>query len=428
MSSGGRPVERPVHLAPQQRREAQAQTAAWRRASGLSQRDMAAKVGVGHSTYRMWESGNEVHAGPTRQQAQQLDRALRTLLGARYAEDRVFEIWGWPAERDMSYAGVAELLRAAGFVIPTPQTTSPSVVFWVHRLREPNLLHGVFALAAAATTRAGMSVCLLLDDAGLAAGARHDARGEFEARVRDWFAFASGDDSKLDISLYSAVLTSELLARRGWAAVVDYLNDKSGVLDFLLASKTVSPLQYSTDAEQSVLELVMQTESLRADRLLIPLRNWMVFEKEITRLSDNRSMNRPGSIVTLGGEDERILWELWHRGCAEELSARVHHIYLRPVPMPSYRVPWQESPLTARTSRPWLTTYLRNRTVRDGHADLAEWILKAAVGLPAALNPDFRAGLAPVLADADALLRAPADQLSSAAPAIAEAVVSWLSA
>jgi transcriptional regulator with XRE-family HTH domain len=428
MSSGGRPVERPVHLAPQQRREAQAQTAAWRRASGLSQRDMAAKVGVGHSTYRMWESGNEVHAGPTRQQAQQLDRALRTLLGARYAEDRVFEIWGWPAERDMSYAGVAELLRAAGFVIPTPQTTSPSVVFWVHRLREPNLLHGVFALAAAATTRAGMSVCLLLDDAGLAAGARHDARGEFESRVRDWFAFASGDDSKLDISLYSAVLTSELLARRGWAAVVDYLNDKSGVLDFLLASKTVSPLQYSTDAEQSVLELVMQTESLRADRLLIPLRNWMVFEKEITRLSDNRSMNRPGSIVTLGGEDERILWELWHRGCAEELSARVQHIYLRPVPMPSYRVPWQESPLTARTSRPWLTTYLRNRTVRDGHADLAEWILKAAVGLPAALNPDFRAGLAPVLADADALLRAPADQLSSAAPAIAEAVVSWLSA
>ena len=96
--------------------------------------------------------------------------------------------------------------------------------------------------------------------------------------------------------------------------------------------------------------------------------------------------------------------------------------------MPSYRVPWQEPPLTARTSRSWLTTYLRNRTVRDRHADLVEWILKAAVGLPAALNPDFRAGLAPVLADADALLRAPADQLSSAAPAIAEAVVSWLSA
>jgi transcriptional regulator with XRE-family HTH domain len=427
MSSGGRPVERPVHLAPQQRREAQAQTAAWRRASGLSQKDMAARVGVGHSTYRMWESGNEAHAGPTRQQAQQLDRALRRLLGERYVEGRTFEIWGWPAERDISYGGVAELLRAAGFVMPTPQITSPSVVFWVHRLREPNLLHGVFALAAAAATRAGLSVCLFLDDAGLAAGARRDARGEFESRVKDWFGFASGDDSKLAIQLYSAVLTNELLAQRGWAAVVDYLNDKSAVLDFLLASKTVSPLQYSTDAEQSVLELVMQTESLRADRLLTPLRNWMLFENEIARLSDDRSTNRPSSIVTLGGEDERILWELWHRGCAEELSARVQHIYLRPIPMPSYRVPWQEPPLTARTSRSWLTTYLRNRTVRDGHADLVEWILKAAVGLPAALNPDFRSRLAPALAEADALVQAPRDQLSSAAPAIAEAVVSWLS-
>jgi transcriptional regulator with XRE-family HTH domain len=427
MTNGGRPVERPVHLTPQQRREAQARTGAWRRASGLSQKNMAAKVGVGHSTYRAWESGGEANAGPTRQQAQQLDRALKALLGEQYADGAAPEAWGWPAEREMSYEALAELLRAAGFVVPPSQVPSPSTVFWVHRLREPNLLHGVFALAAAAATRAGLSVCLLLDDDGVPPRARRATRGEFESRVREWFAFASGDDSKLSIQLYSVILTSELLVQRGWSAVVDYLNGKSGVLEFLLASKTVSPLQYSVDAEQSVLELVMQAESLRADRLLTPIRNWILFEREITRLSGGRSAGRPAPIVTLGGEDERILWELWHRGCAEELSERVQHIYLRPVPMPSYQVPWQVPTLTARTSRPWLTTYLRNRTARDGHTDLVEWILKAAVGLPAALNSDFRAGLAPGLADADALLRGPADQVSGAAPAIAEAVMGWLS-
>jgi len=426
MTHGGRPVERPVHLTPQQRREAQAQTGAWRRASGLSQKNMAAKVGVGHSTYRAWESGGEANAGPTLQQAQQLDRALKALLGEQYADGEAPETWGWPAKREMSYAAVAELLRAAGFVVPSPRSASPSVVFWVHRLREPNLLHGVFALAAAATTRAGLSVCLLLDDGGVPPRARRAARGEFESRVREWFAFASGDDSKLSIQLYSAILTSDLLAQRGWGAVMDYLNDKSGVLEFLLASKAVSPLQYSADADQSVLELVNQAESLKADRLLTPIRNWMVFEKEITRLSGGRSADRSLSIVTLGGEDERILWELWHRGCAEDLSERVQHIYLRPMPMPDYRVPWQVPTLTARTSRPWLTTYLRNRTARDGHTDLVEWILKAAVGLPAALNPDFRADLAPGLADAETLLRQSADQVSSAAPVIAEAVMRWL--
>jgi hypothetical protein len=50
------------------------------------------------------------------------------------------------------------------------------------------------------------------------------------------------------------------------------------------------------------------------------------------------------------------------------------------------------------------------------------------VGLPAALNPDFRASLAPVLADPDALLQGSADRLSGAVPAIAEAVVGWLGA
>ena len=104
----------------------------------------------------------------------------------------------------------------------------------------------------------------------------------------------------------------------------------------------------------------------------------------------------------------------------------VQHIYLRPVPMSSYRVPWQEPALTTKTNRPLLAKYLKNRTVQDDNTDLMEWILKATVSLPAALNPDYRIRLPDVLAAPDALVPGLADRLAEAIPAAAEAVVRWL--
>ena len=64
MSGVGHPVERPVHLTPEQRRRAQAQTSQWRGLADLSQKEMAIKVGVGASTSCMWETGKEAYAGP----------------------------------------------------------------------------------------------------------------------------------------------------------------------------------------------------------------------------------------------------------------------------------------------------------------------------------------------------------------------------
>ena len=52
----------------------------------------------------------------------------------------------------MSYDRVVELLRSAGFDVPRLQANGrpPAAVFWVHRARAPNLVHGVFSLAEAA--------------------------------------------------------------------------------------------------------------------------------------------------------------------------------------------------------------------------------------------------------------------------------------
>jgi transcriptional regulator with XRE-family HTH domain len=253
MAPRGRPVERPAHLSPEHRARAQARTLEWRQQCGLSQREMATEIGVSYASYRPWENGRDDHAGPTRLQAEQLDRALRRLLRSRYMEGEAFDVWGWPRQQDMSYDQVVELLRLGGFDVPRLQANGrrPAGVFWVHRVREANLVHGVFSLAAAAATRAGLPVHLLLDDLAMNDRRNRDLCDELESRIRTWVAFASGDDAKLSTGLYSEVLTETYLAERGWSAVTDYLNPRIGVLDFLVASKVISPLQYTINPDHS---------------------------------------------------------------------------------------------------------------------------------------------------------------------------------
>ena len=223
---GGRRVERPAHLAPDQRRRAQERTREWRQLAGRSQADMASAIGVSPATYRSWESSRDDRAGPTRVLAKALDEALRQLLRDQYVDGEAFDIWGWPRNQDMSHQQVTDLLRSAGFLVPRPHADAPapSQVFWPHRVREANLVHGVFSLAAAAATRAGLTVHLLLDDVGLPERRRHLC-GELESWVRTWVAFASGDDAKVTVGLFSSVLTDEHLAEHAWQALNDYLND-----------------------------------------------------------------------------------------------------------------------------------------------------------------------------------------------------------
>jgi hypothetical protein len=42
-------------------------------------------------------------------------------------------------------------------------------------------------------------------------------------------------------------------------------------------------------------------------------------------------------VITLSGEDELTISDAFHRGCSDDLPSRERHIYLRPIPMPSYR-------------------------------------------------------------------------------------------
>jgi transcriptional regulator with XRE-family HTH domain len=428
MAESGRPVERPAHLSAERRQQAQQRTKGWRVACGLSQKDMAARVHVSEATYRSWENGRNQYAGPTRMQADELNKVLLRSLPSNYLDGEAFDVWGWPRDQDLSYRRVLELLHAAGFSVPRPQADErvPASVLWVHRVRPASLVHGVFSLAAAAITRAGIPVHLLLDDSGLPDNTRRRQCADFETQVREWVAFASGVDGKLSTQLYSSVLSDDYLARRGWSAVVDYIDRQSNVLEFLLASKVISPQQFDSDAEEAVLSFLQNHERINAEQLLVPVRNWLVFEAEVARMAAAPPAVA-GSVITLGGDDERILWDLWHRGCADELSSRVQHMYLRPMPTPR-RQTWDEHALMATTAtKDRLAAYLAKRTKEDGHSDLVEWMHRSAVLLPAALSPGFREAN-PVPAEGGVPLRTSGDELSRVVRAVASAVVEWFAA
>jgi hypothetical protein len=388
--------------------------------------EMASEIGVSAATYRSWESSKDEHAGPTRELTEALNKTLRRLLGDQYTDGEAFDVWGWPKEQDMSYEQVAELLRSAGFFVPRPQANAkpPALVFWPHRVREANLVHGVFALAAAAATRAGLTVHLLLDDVGLPERRRYLC-GELESWIRTWVAFASGDDAKVTVGLFSSILTDEYLAAHAWRTLNDYLSD-NWTLKFLLAAKVVSPLEYRTHAEQSILALLRNDrDSLQAIKLLTPLRNWVVFEAQIARLLQVLPEDRSHAISTLGGDDEQDLWEMFDSGCAESMSARVQHIYLRTMPMPNHTEPWDVRAFRASDSdRHMLREYLTS----SADPGLIEWLLRSAIRLPAALNPGFRSGLPPALRDIAALVRLPSSQPSRLVGEMADAIVGWLNA
>jgi hypothetical protein len=272
-----------------------------------------------------------------------------------------------------------------------------------------------------------LPVHLMLDDTELEERDRHLC-GDLESWIRGWIAFASGDDAKVTVGLFSSVLTDDYLADRAWPALHAYFNTHSSVLRFLLASKVVSPLRYSADADHSVLALQRDRESIRADRLLTPLHNWLVFEAEITRLLGLQAVGGADTIITLGGDDERDLWEMWHRGCSEGLSARVQQLYLRAMPIPEHIEQWKVPALIASsTDRSKLTTYLSNHAKSAG-SDLIEWLLRSAVHLPAVLNPGFHEALDPALRDVAGLVRSADGELATVplVGPIARAVVTWV--
>jgi hypothetical protein len=180
------------------------------------------------------------------------------------------------------------------------------LVYWPVRLRPPTPIHAVQSFVAAALQKAGATVVLCVDDLG-----NIDGENDFYFRVQQWFGAVGGDATRLknDRLLFSEVLSKEQ-ANDTWCLVQTWLGETKWHLDNVLK---VSKL---LDTSVSSLDQLLQK---RPRRLLTPALVWTC----LLHIYQQRPKMR---ILTLGGNDERPLWEAW-RELAKISTASVGHLY-----------------------------------------------------------------------------------------------------
>jgi hypothetical protein len=250
-----------------------------------------------HGTPSAGTSGHRIRQG-----------SLERMLGAQASADELLRQldheFGWRLEGG-----------AAG--------TPPSVVYWPVRLQQPNLIHAVQALAAAALSARGMTVLLCLDD--LSAGPRPDElRRVLWGDVQRWFRLIDGARLPRVESLESFCEPGRVAARlldpgklvrptHPWAVERDYYRNRT-LYELMKTAKAIP----DTDADRADPEVVLDgVRTTRADRLLTPPAVWAFLHDVLINVPQVEQ------VVTLGGEDGRPIWRVWHDVFADP----VRHLY-----------------------------------------------------------------------------------------------------
>jgi len=232
---------------------------------------------------------------------------LERLLGARASADELLRQldreFGWRLEGG------------------TP-TAPPSVLYWPVQLRQPTLINAVQALVAAALSARGMTVVLCVDD--LSAEVHPDElRRVMTADIQRWFRLVEGAKPPIVESLESfcepgrvaeRLLNPAMLVRptHPWAVERDYY--RYGTLYDLAKTVKAVPDTDADEADPVVVKTGLTTT--RAERLWSPLAIWAYLHYLLLETPVDR-------VVTLGGDDERTMWRLWH----EVFADPVRHLY-----------------------------------------------------------------------------------------------------
>jgi hypothetical protein len=235
-------------------------------------------------------------------------RTLEQLLGAQPMADELLR------QLDHEYGW-----RLEGGASGTP----PRILYWPVRLKRTNLIHAVQALVAAALSARGMSVVLCVDD--LSAGPRPDElRRVMWGDIQRWFRLVEGARLPRIESLESFCEPGRVAARlldpaklvrptHPWAVERDYYRGQT-LYQLMRTAKAVPDVDATGADPQEVLDGVLAG---RADRLLTPPAVWAFLHDVLI------GVPQVEQVVTLGGEDERPTWELWHDVFADP----VRHLY-----------------------------------------------------------------------------------------------------
>lgn len=207
----------------------------------------------------------------------------------------------------------------------TPDTPL-DLVFWPVRLRQPTLIYAVQATVAAALSARGVRVVLCFDDL---AGDQHTRswRARFTDEVERWFALVEGARHPEVDSLMSfcspgrvaeRLQDPELLRRptHPWAVQVEYYRGDRMILDVARAAKAFPGV---VDLEIDDAMVGAQIRTTRAERLMSTPAIWAYLQY---LLRDTR----PEAVMTLGGEDESVMWDQWHDTFPEAVGHLFHPV------------------------------------------------------------------------------------------------------
>lgn len=224
-----------------------------------------------------------------------------------------------------------ELLRQLDYefrwrrVDDTPDTPL-DLVFWPVRLRQPTLIYAVQATVAAALSARGVRVVLCFDDL---AGDQHTRswRARFTDEVERWFALVEGARPPEVDSLMSfcspgrvaeRLQDPELLRRptHPWAVQLEYYRGDRMILDVARAAKAFPGVG---ELEIDDAMVGAQIRTTRAERLMSTPAIWAYLQ---FLLRDTR----PEAVMTLGGEDEAVMWDQWHDTFPDSVGHLFHPV------------------------------------------------------------------------------------------------------
>ncbi|WP_327003765.1 SIR2 family protein [Dactylosporangium sp. NBC_01737] len=200
------------------------------------------------------------------------------------------------------------------------------LVFWPVRLRQPTLIYAVQATVAAALSARGVRVVLCFDDL---AGDQHTRswRARFTDEVERWFALVEGARPPEVDSLMSfcspgrvaeRLQDPELLRRptHPWAVQLEYYRGDRMILDVARAAKAF-PGVGDLDIDDAMVGAQIRTT--RAERLMSTPAIWAYLQY---LLRDTR----PEAVMTLGGEDEAVMWDQWHDTFPDSVGHLFHPV------------------------------------------------------------------------------------------------------
>ena len=181
-----------------------------------------------------------------------------------------------------------------------------TTVYWPVRLRRPTPIHVIQTYAACGLLRCNFKVVLFLDDLGNVNCTVED----FERVVRGWLKKVYHGTPALEIRTFSELMTEER-ARSAWELMRDWFVKQGYNLNDILSITKLWPRGGDAAAFAKLLEK-------KPRPLLTPPLVWTGLVQIVSENTDKR-------IITLGGYDERPLWDAW-RECAP-FTPPVGHLY-----------------------------------------------------------------------------------------------------